>query len=142
MLAGRKGWKVDKIVNDLDEDVIEHIHFTGYIEDDDLPSIYHFANLFVYPSKYEGFGIPPLEAMACETPVITSDAASLPEVCGGAAVYFKNNDLENLKKTMRKILNGKEDFVARYVKVGLEQSRNFSWKNEAIKLNSYLETLK
>ncbi len=142
VLAGRKGWKVDKIVNDLDEDVIEHIHFTGYIEDDDLPSIYHFANLFVYPSKYEGFGIPPLEAMACETPVITSDAASLPEVCGGAAVYFKNNDLESLKKTMRKILNGKEDFVARYVKVGLEQSRNFSWKNEAIKLNSYLETLK
>lgn len=141
VLAGRKGWKVDKIVDDLSEDVIEHIHFTGYIEDEDLPSIYHFANLFVYPSMYEGFGIPPLEAMACRTPVITSNAASLPEVCADGAVYFENNDLESLKTTIKNFLNKNKEYRDNCVKAGVRRSKKFSWKEEARKLNNYLDSL-
>ncbi len=142
VLVGRKGWKVDKIIDGLDEDVVGHIHFTGYIEDNDLPSIYHYASLFIFPSMYEGFGIPPLESMACGTPVITSDAASLPEVCGEAAVYFVNNDLESLKENIRLFLNSSDEFRKHYVETGFRQSKMFSWKNEARKLNDYLMTLK
>ena len=61
VLAGRKGWKIDNLLNSLDDEILEHIHLTGFIEDEDLPTVYHCADVFVFPSIYEGFGIPPLE---------------------------------------------------------------------------------
>ena len=71
---------------------------TGFIEDEDLPYVYHMADCFIFPSIYEGFGMPPLEAMAVGTMTISSDAASLPEALGNAAAYFNPYDKEGLKE--------------------------------------------
>lgn len=98
VLAGRKGWKMEDFLKEFEPDFLLHVHFTGFIEDDDLPDVYKMAKIFVFPSMYEGFGIPPLEAIFCGTPVISSDAASMPEILGEKAVYFKSNDCKDLEK--------------------------------------------
>lgn len=105
VLAGRKGWKMDELLKNIDEAVLKNIIFTGFIADEDLPALYGNASLFVFPSKYEGFGMPPLEALACGTRVLSSDAASLSEVLGNKAAYFKNDDLASLKAGLLLSLN-------------------------------------
>lgn len=97
VLAGRMGWKMEHFLDSINEAVRKKIYITGFIKEEELPHLYAGAVAFIFPSKYEGFGLPPLEAMACKTPVLSSDAASMPEVLGEAAVYFKSNDVENLK---------------------------------------------
>ncbi|HIP90277.1 MAG TPA: glycosyltransferase family 1 protein, partial [Candidatus Nanopusillus sp.] len=97
VITGKKGWKyrsIFKTINKLNlrKDVI----FTGYVPDEDLPTLYNAADLFVYPSLYEGFGLPPLEAMACGTPVITSNTSSLPEVVGDAGIMVDPYDVDGL----------------------------------------------
>ena len=89
VLAGRKGWLMDDLLSNLDKEIVDRIHFTGFVDDDLLPYVYRNAQIFVFPSVYEGFGVPPIEAMSMGIPVISSDAASLPEVLGDAAYYFK-----------------------------------------------------
>ncbi len=84
----------------LKDDVI----FTDYVPDNDLVKFYNTADLFVYPSLYEGFGLPPLEAMACGCPVITSNISSLPEVVGDAGMMIDPNDVESLTESMHEIL--------------------------------------
>lgn len=101
VLAGRKGWKMDEFLNRIEEVYRRKIIVTGFIEDADLPYVYHMADCFIFPSIYEGFGMPPLEAMAVGTMVISSDAASLKEVLGGAASYFRLGDKKELKEKMR-----------------------------------------
>lgn len=134
VLAGRKGWGVEEILKTVNDRVKEKIHFTGFVDDNDLPSVYHNAEYFIFPSKYEGFGIPPLEAMACGVPVLCSDSSSLPEVCGEAAIYFKNNDIKSLMSKMLYMnglsLNERNSLVYS----GFRQTNNFSWKSEALKL--------
>jgi len=132
VLAGRKGWKIDNLLGSLDDKVLEHIHLTGFIEEEDLPTIYHCADVFVFPSVYEGFGIPPLEALAVNTPVISSDSTSLPEVLGNAAVYFENNNLEDLKCKLLEFYAGK------YSTVG-SLPRKYDWKESAKELRRFLE---
>lgn len=99
VLAGRKGWKIDDLLNEAG-DATKHITVTGFIDDDDLPAIYQMAKLFVFPSLYEGFGLPPLEALACGTPVLVSDIPVFQEIYGENASYFRNNDLEDLKRRL------------------------------------------
>jgi glycosyltransferase involved in cell wall biosynthesis len=108
----------------LQKDVI----ITGYVPDNDLPKLYGAANLFVYPSLYEGFGIPPLEAMACGVPVIASNTSSLPEVIGDAGIMVNPYNVEELAKKMYEVLN---DQVLRefLIKKGLIRSKMFSWEN-------------
>lgn len=101
VLAGRKGWKMDEFLNRIENVYRRKIIVTGFIEDKDLPYVYHMADCFIFPSIYEGFGMPPLEAMAVGTMVISSDAASLPEVLGEAASYFHLGDKQGLKEKMR-----------------------------------------
>ncbi len=101
VLAGRKGWKMDEFLNRIEAVYRRKIIVTGFIEDEDLPYVYHMADCFIFPSIYEGFGMPPLEAMAVGTMVISSDAASLKEVLGEAASYFHLGDKEELKKKMK-----------------------------------------
>lgn len=108
VLAGRKGWKMDALLTDIDEKAADRIYFTGFIDDEDLPAVYGCAKLFVFPSMYEGFGIPPLEAMACGARVLSSDAASLPEVLGDSAVYFASQDKVDLKKQLLRMLEKSE----------------------------------
>ena len=132
VLAGRKGWKMDNFLEGVAPQVVDKLHFTGFVDDDDLPAIYAGAKLFVFPSKYEGFGIPPLEAMAAGCPVLSSDAASLPEVLGEAACYFESENLESLKLALIESLNvQKNDSVQ-------ARARCFSWSNEAAKLLNVL----
>ena len=124
VLAGRKGWKIDDLLASLEPEVAQRIHLTGFVEESDLATLYHNANVFVFPSIYEGFGIPPLEALAAGVDVISSDAASMPEVLGDAAFYFKSNDVQDLKET---ILN----FYNNQLGVRGQLPRVYDWKYSA-----------
>jgi len=108
VITGRKGWLYDDIFRIIKELKIENdVMFTGFIPDEDLPSLYHGADLFVYPSLYEGFGLPVLEAMACGIPVITSNSSSLPEVVGDAGILVDPQDVEGLARVILKVLSNK-----------------------------------
>lgn len=141
VLAGRKGWKMEELLSSIDDSVKEQIYFTGFIDDEDLPEVYALADFFVFPSMYEGFGMPPLEAMACGTPTLSSDAASLPEVLGNAAVYFKSNDMDQLKEKLIQVSNMQRSEYDKLVILGLQQVKQFNWKIEAGNLYSHLKVL-
>ena len=138
VLAGRKGWLVDNLLNNLNENTVKRIHFTGFVDDALLPYVYRNAKMFTFPSIYEGFGIPPLEAMSMGVPVISSDAASLPEVLGDAAIYFKSGDREQLKQRIVQILqfNAVESETLRIR--GIACAKKYKWNAEAKKLQEYL----
>lgn len=117
-----------KMVADLglNEDVI----FTGFVPDKVLPTLYSAASVFVYPSLYEGFGLPILEAMACGTPVVASNAASLPEVVGDAGLIFDPYNIEEMCKKIYRILSNEEPRNELITK-GKQRARNFSWEKTA-----------
>lgn len=95
VLVGRKGWKMDKVLEKYNAE--KRIHITGFVKDEHVSLIYKNAICFVFPSLYEGFGLPPVEALALGTPVIASDAAAIPEVLMEQAMYFKSNNKPDLK---------------------------------------------
>ncbi len=137
VLAGRKGWKLEKLLETVEENKKGKICITGYIDEEDLPYIYHHAELFVFPSFYEGFGIPPLEAMATGRPVLASDIDVLKEVLQDRAVYFQNNDKESLKSTLIACLNGKAgQYSAEEL---IEYSRRFNYQKTAQRLQQIME---
>ena len=106
------------------------ILFTGFVATEDLPLLYQAADLFVFPSLYEGFGLPILEAMACGTPVACSRISSMPEVAGDAAVLFDPDEKDSIASAIRSIITGtdlRKDLAAR----GLERSKQFSWAKTA-----------
>jgi len=133
VIVGMKDYKCEEIfkcVNDLNlqKDVI----FTGRVENDALPIFYNGASLFVYPSIAEGFGIPPLEAMACGTPVISSDNSAMPEVIGNAGILVDPYNIEDLARTIFKVLSNK--YLRKKMKrQGLKRAKSFSWENSARK---------
>ncbi|MEM4301926.1 MAG: glycosyltransferase family 1 protein, partial [Candidatus Caldarchaeum sp.] len=97
VVVGKKGWLYEGFFRRLRElDLEERVHFTGYVPDEDLPALYSAADLFVFPSLYEGFGLPVLEAMACGVPVVCSNTSSLPEVAGDAALLVNPTDVQAL----------------------------------------------
>ncbi len=110
----------------LEEEVI----FPGFIKSEDLPLFYNGADLFVYPSLYEGFGLPPIEAMACGTPVITSNVSSLPEVVGDAALKINPYDTLELAQGIFRVLND-ESLREVLIKKGLKHSRKYNWSRIA-----------
>lgn len=132
VLAGRKGWKMEQLLASINENVKERIIFTGFIDDEDLPYVYALSSFFVFPSKYEGFGMPPLEALACGAKVLSSDSSSLPEVLGEEADYFKNNDLKDLIRKVNAIYR-------RGKKINhVFNIYRFSWEKQAKRLADYL----
>jgi glycosyltransferase involved in cell wall biosynthesis len=135
VLVGTKGWNFDSIFNEIDilSDLKKHIFITGFVEDNDLASIYSSALMFVYPSFYEGFGLPPLEAMKCGIPVITSNNSSLPEVVGDAGITF---DVKKPNLLHELMLDLYRDPAKRelYSNLGLNQSKKFTWKNTSNKI--------
>lgn len=136
VLAGRKGWAVDNLLNGISNYTLKRVVFTGFIDDDQLPYVYRNAKLFVFPSVYEGFGIPPLEAMSMGVPVISSNTSSLPEILGDAAIYFKSRDKEDLKQKILQVL-AMSDIDLREIKDrGRFQSQQFKWNKEALKLRT------
>lgn len=112
----------------LQKDVI----FTGYVSESELAEIYNAVDLFVFPSLYEGFGMPPLEAMACGTPVITSNTSSLPEVVGDAAITVDPYDVNKLTEEMYEVLIN-DGLKEEIVRKGLKRSKIFSWDDSAKK---------
>lgn len=117
----------------------KHIFFTGYVPLKLMPALYREAFAMVFPSLYEGFGIPLLEAMACGCPVIVSDSSSMPEVCGQAALYFNPLDKQSLKNAIEKMTTNNEE-RAGYIKKGLQQVKNFSWTKTAQSFNLLIKT--
>ena len=105
VIAGKAQWRESEIFQAVRGRGIENgVIFPGYVDDADLPALYSAATVFVYPSLYEGFGLPPLEAMACGTPVISSNAASLPEVVGDAAFTVNPTDTDGLARPLLAVL--------------------------------------
>jgi glycosyltransferase involved in cell wall biosynthesis len=143
VLAGGRGWLCDevyKLVEDLK--LQDQVNFTGYVEDADLPALYSAAGAFIYPSLYEGFGLPPLEAMACGAPVVTSDVSSLPEVVGKAGLTLAPTDTRALTEAMAKLL-GDETAREHFRREGLKQAAKFSWARAARETQSvYNEVLR
>lgn len=136
VLAGKVGWKVAKLQHDITASPwAEHILCPGYIDQEDLPALYSQAAAFVYPSKYEGFGLPVLEAMACGSPVLVADNSSLTEVAGIAGLSFDPEDEASLRKQMLRLVNEK-DLREALVAKSIKQAATFDWKAsiEAFKL--------
>jgi glycosyltransferase involved in cell wall biosynthesis len=134
VIAGGKGWLYDDIFAAAETSPVrERIHFAGYVADQDLPALYSLAALFAFPSHYEGFGIPVLEAMACGTPVVCADNSSLPEVAGDAALLVEATDTEALADAMHRLSRDallREELISR----GYEQARKFTWEKAARRL--------
>lgn len=128
VLVGKKEGFItgDREVSALAQYLPERIHFTGLVSDELLHQYYRNAEAFVFPSLYEGFGLPPLEAMAARCPVVVSDAGSLPEVCGDAAVYFDPYDENDLAAKLLKITNDDELRVS-LRKRGYERAQSLTW---------------
>jgi glycosyltransferase involved in cell wall biosynthesis len=108
----------------------DRVRFLGFVDDADLPALYNLSNLFAFPSLYEGFGLPPLEAMACGVPVVCSNASSLPEVVGDAALTVDPLDVPGLAENMRRAIED-ESLRASLVRRGLERAATFTWPKAA-----------
>jgi glycosyltransferase involved in cell wall biosynthesis len=116
------------------------VFHTGMVSNEELVDFYNLADVFVFPSLYEGFGVPPLEAMACGTPVICSDNSSIPEVVGDAAYMFDANNPEQLKAAIRKVLTDGE-LYDKLIKKGFERCKMFSWDETAKKVKNMISRL-
>lgn len=142
VLTGKKGWYYEglfKLVKDLKLE--KRVVFSGYVPEKDLPLLYSAADLFVFPSLYEGFGFPPLEAMACGTPVIASNTSSIPEVVGSAGILLPPKDEKRWAKEIIKISLDKR-LAQNLSKKGSEQAKKFSWEKTAAKtIEVYKEVL-
>ncbi|MDI6858528.1 MAG: glycosyltransferase family 1 protein [Dehalococcoidia bacterium] len=133
VIVGKKAWLHSPVLEAARASRLsERITFTGYVPDKDLPALYNAADLFVYPSIFEGFGLPVLEAMSCGTPVITSNTSSLPEVGGDAAVYFDPLDAGDIARAIRAALADPE-LRSRLSARGLARAKEFSWAATARK---------
>jgi glycosyltransferase involved in cell wall biosynthesis len=131
VLIGAEGWKSRGLIQSVERLSLQrYVTMTGYVSEQDLPALLSGAVAFVYPSLYEGFGLPPLEAMACGTPVITSNVSSLPEVVGDAAILVDPYDTEALSSAMLKLIS---DTDLRHVlrEKGLARAKLFSWDETA-----------
>jgi glycosyltransferase involved in cell wall biosynthesis len=132
VLTGMKGWHIDALYQalNLDANMARSVVLTGYLSDDLLPDLFAASTAFVYPSKYEGFGLPVLEAMACGAPVITSNTSSLPEVAGDAALLVNPNDTDAIAQAMRSAAFDTSQ-TATLRKLAFKQASRFTWKDTA-----------
>ena len=131
IVGGRQGWLTDETYAAVKARGLEgRVRFAGFIGDEDLPAVMSQAALFCFPSLYEGFGFPPLEAMACGAPVLSSDASSLPEVLGDAAEYAAPTDPAAWARAIERLLSNEEARNALAVR-GPAQAARFTWARAA-----------
>lgn len=131
VIAGKRGWLMDDFFSSVRMSGLEdRICFTGYLPDDDLCALYSSCSVFAYPSLYEGFGLPPLEAMACGAPVVTSNIPVIKEAVGEAAVLIDPNSVHELAQAILNVLEepGKSE---RLSQAGIEQAGKFTWERTA-----------
>jgi glycosyltransferase involved in cell wall biosynthesis len=142
VIAGGQGWLMDDFVSFIRQKGLEErVCLTGYLEDEDLCGLYSACAAFVYPSLYEGFGLPPLEAMACGAPVITSRIPSLMETVSNAARLVDPNDIDDIAHAMTELMSD-NNTRAHYADLGKAQVKKFSWEQTALKtLDVYRELI-
>jgi len=134
VIAGDKGWLYEDVLSEVQRQGLdERVHFAGFVDDADLPALYSGADLFVFPSLYEGFGLTLLEAMACGVPVITSTASSLPEVAGDAAVQLSPYEEEAWAAAMSRLLADEEKRL-QLAAAGFARAEQFTWEEAARRL--------
>jgi glycosyltransferase involved in cell wall biosynthesis len=134
VVVGRKGWLSEGIYEKFESSPVrDDIIFPGFIADEELPTLYSAAAALAMPSFYEGFGLPLLEAMACGTPVVSSNAASLPEVVGDAGPKVDPNDVEALAESLAQVLTDESLRAANRAR-GLERAAQFTWRAAAKRL--------
>jgi glycosyltransferase involved in cell wall biosynthesis len=127
VIVGQKGWHYNDLFARITrEESNTDIIFAGYVEDEFLPFIYNGAAVFVYPSFYEGFGLPVLEAMACGTPTITSNISSMPEIAGEAALLIDPNNILSIKSAIERLW-GDKGLQDKLRIAGIGQAKKFSW---------------
>jgi glycosyltransferase involved in cell wall biosynthesis len=139
VIAGKPGWFVESIKTEITRlELGDKVRFIGYVDRHDLPSLYQLATLFVYPSIYEGFGFPPLEAMSCGVPVLCSNTSSFPEVVGDAAIMVDPHDVGQMTKELEKVLSD-SPLREEMRKKGFAQARRFSARKTAEETLKVLE---
>ncbi len=131
VVAGRKGWLYQETLRHIQTLGLDaRVHLTDWIAGDDVPALLNLADVFVYPSLYEGFGLPPLEALACGTPVICSNASSLPEVVGDAGILFEPRDTAALTRALARVVS--DDALRQKLRAqGPRQAAPFTWERAA-----------
>jgi glycosyltransferase involved in cell wall biosynthesis len=138
VIAGRRGWKWKETIETAERTHVKgKIHFLHFVPQGDLPALYKEATLFVYPSLYEGFGIPPLEAMASGVPVIASNNSSLPEVVGDAGILVDPSEPSELSDAMSRVLRD-SGLRKRMARQGRQRAKSFTWERTA---RSFMTTL-
>ncbi|RKD32280.1 glycosyltransferase family 4 protein [Thermohalobacter berrensis] len=141
VIAGKKGWLYKDIFNKVKQLALdERVIFTDYVEEKDKPLLYSGAKVFVYVSLYEGFGLPPLEAMTCSIPVVVSKKSSLPEVVGDSGIYVNSEDIDSIAKGIYSIIKNK-DLREKLGFQGKERSKKFNWENTAKQVLSIYDEL-
>jgi glycosyltransferase involved in cell wall biosynthesis len=140
VLVGGKGWLYEDVQAEVSRlNLQDRVVFPGFVTDPDLPAVYSLASIFAYPSLYEGFGLPVLEAMACGTPVVCSNASSLPEVAGDAALLVDPTDEDALARALAHALDDRHRRQAMQT-LGQAQAARFTWPAAARNLlNAYQE---
>jgi len=141
VIAGGRGWLYESFFECLRQlGLEEYVTLTGYVPDDDLPALLNLAEVFAFPSVFEGFGLPPLEAMACGAPVVCSNASSLPEVVGEAGLLLPPADLRAWVEALQRLLTTPE-LRAELRAQGLARARRFTWEAAAQKTLAIYETV-
>ncbi len=141
VVVGQLGWNYDEVFNQVKQlDLQEQVIFTGYIPFSDLPIMYSLAEIFVYPSLYEGFGLPPLEAMACGTPVITTAISSMPEHIGDAGILVSPNDPGALALAIQQLAENEAKRNQLRIQ-GPQQAAQFTWERTAYLTNQLYQNL-
>jgi glycosyltransferase involved in cell wall biosynthesis len=131
VLVGQRGWHCEPIYAEVEKRGLQHeIIFTGYVPFEDLPALYSAAEAMAFPSLYEGFGLPVLEAMACGTPVVTSASSSLAEVAGNAALLVDPYSVEEMAEALR-LIHEDHCLGSELSRKGLERAAHFTWENAA-----------
>jgi glycosyltransferase involved in cell wall biosynthesis len=131
VVVGKRAWLYAETLRAVEKSKVrEQIIFTGYAPESDLPALYSGARCFVYPSYFEGFGLPPLEAMQCGAPVIVGNRTSLPEVVGDAGLQIDPFDVDALASALERLIED-ESLRANLRERGLERARQFSWRETA-----------
>lgn len=130
VLAGKPTWKFENIQKTIIESGLEHkVRIMGYVSKPDLIALYSGASMFAFPSLYEGFGLPILEAMACGCPVVTSCTTSMPEVAGDAAILVDPLSVDDITAGMMRLMDKSEREI--FIKKGYERAKKFTWQNTA-----------
>ena len=141
VIYGKKGWLYDEIFDKIKELKLEDdVIFTDYVTDEELEVLYKNAKLFVFPSLYEGFGFPPIEAMARKVPVLTSREGALPEIVGDAALFCNAYDVYDIASSIIRVIED-DDLIEDLINKGLDRCKFFSWDKTAKQIHHIYKSL-